>query len=166
MLTSNKLMAGATLFCLLALSACNKPAGESASNNTETIPAASTASQSVELQVIGMHCDNCVQSIQGTVAKMEGVSAVSANFETGVVDASFDPAKVSEQQISAEIESLGFSVPGRVGSPEAEAALAEKAAKDAEATAQEDDAGADANGAATETEGSDNQAPAQADSAG
>ncbi|MCB1221098.1 MAG: heavy-metal-associated domain-containing protein [Planctomycetales bacterium] len=101
-----------------------------------------------------MHCDNCVQSIQGTVAKMEGVSAVSANFETGVVDASFDPAKVSEQQITAEIESLGFTVPGRVGSPEAEAAMAEKAAAEEAAATDSPAKGNDTEADPTTKEGS------------
>ncbi|MEZ5337272.1 MAG: heavy-metal-associated domain-containing protein [bacterium] len=119
----------------LGLGACNKPAAQQSSGtpSTSTTAASSTsaATEQVSLQAIGMHCDNCVQSIQGTVAKMDGVASVSADFQSGVVNVSFNPRQVNAQQISAEIESLGFKVPGEVGSPEAEAALAEHAAAQA-----------------------------------
>ncbi|MCB1217757.1 heavy-metal-associated domain-containing protein [bacterium] len=117
----------------LGLSACNKPAAQQSAGSTAdtTHTTASAVTEQVSLQAIGMHCDNCVQSIQGTVAKLDGVESVNADFQSGVVNVSFNPQQINAQQISAEIESLGFKVPGVVGSPEAEAALAEHAAAQA-----------------------------------
>lgn len=101
---------------LLLASSCNDADSQ---NNAETVStevvqtaSATDTEQVVDLAVEGMHCDNCVQAIQGTVAKLDGVSSVEAEFESGHALVSYNPAKISEEQISAEIESLGFSVSG------------------------------------------------------
>lgn len=61
-----------------------------------------------ELQVEGMTCSNCAQSIEKALEK-EGLSDVNANFSTGIVR--FTPnGTFDEKQIEKDIAKLGYKV--------------------------------------------------------
>lgn len=120
--SSRYLIAALVSITLLSLGSCNKQAEQESATSGNTSSAVEAAGfQTADIKVEGMHCDNCKQSIEGTVGKMAGVQSVNADFEKGQAIVSFDPSQTSTEAISREIESLGFTVP-REDAASAEAA--------------------------------------------
>lgn len=66
--------------------------------------------QQVTLNVQGMSCGHCVNSIEGNVGKMNGVESVKVHLDTGKVDVSFDSNTISLKEIKDEIEEQGYDV--------------------------------------------------------
>lgn len=64
----------------------------------------------VTLTVKGMSCGHCVQAVETSVGKLNGVEAVKVHLEEGKVDVNFDPNTVSLQQIEDTIEDQGYDV--------------------------------------------------------
>lgn len=64
----------------------------------------------VTLQVEGMSCGHCVSSIEGNVAKLNGVKSVKVNLSDGKVDVSFDSNVVNLKEIKDVIEDQGYDV--------------------------------------------------------
>ncbi len=62
------------------------------------------------LKVNGMSCVNCARTIERTLTSADGVEEVEVSFELGRVTVSYDPAKISEDQIARLIENLGYRV--------------------------------------------------------
>lgn len=62
------------------------------------------------LNVKGMSCGHCVNSIEGNVGKMAGVNHVKVNLSEGKVDLSFDANVVSLKEITAVIEDQGYDI--------------------------------------------------------
>ena len=62
------------------------------------------------LKVHGMSCVNCARTIERALSSAEGVSGVEVSFELGKVSVEYDPARISEDQISRLIENLGYRV--------------------------------------------------------
>ena len=59
--------------------------------------------------VVGMTCDHCVSAVTKEVSRLDGVTRVAVDFQSGVVtvesDQSIDPAA-----FAAAIDEAGFSV--------------------------------------------------------
>ncbi len=142
MITSKLVLAILLLALSLGLASCNDADKQPAANQPLGASVGNTQ-QTVELRVLGMHCDNCVQSIQGNVAKLEGVETVSASFGNAAVLVGFDPGRTSIAEISAEIESLGFKVPGQASEHPYSAPDSGQAASDAAADSLAEDAADD-----------------------
>ncbi len=64
----------------------------------------------VTLNVQGMSCGHCVNSIEGNVGKMKGVESVKVHLDTGKVDVSFNENAISLKEITNEIEEQGYDV--------------------------------------------------------
>ncbi|HET7088134.1 MAG TPA: heavy metal translocating P-type ATPase [Anaerolineae bacterium] len=64
----------------------------------------------VTLPITGMTCANCVATIERATKKMPGVVAANVNLssERGVFE--FDPGALSEQEVIARIEDIGYGV--------------------------------------------------------
>ncbi|TCP28893.1 copper chaperone [Scopulibacillus darangshiensis] len=62
------------------------------------------------LNVQGMSCGHCVNSIEGNVGKLDGVASVKVHLENGKVDLRFDQDKVSLKEITDVIEEQGYDV--------------------------------------------------------
>ncbi len=58
----------------------------------------------------GMHCASCASIIEKTFKKVEGVTAVSANYGNESVAVSFDESKVNPESLSKMLEPLGYSL--------------------------------------------------------
>ncbi|WP_017729437.1 copper chaperone CopZ [Halalkalibacterium ligniniphilum] len=63
-----------------------------------------------QLNVKGMSCGHCVNAIEGSVGKLEGVQSVKVDLNKGLVDVSFEAEKVSLAQIKETIEEQGYDV--------------------------------------------------------
>ncbi|WP_080873697.1 copper chaperone CopZ [Oceanobacillus timonensis] len=62
------------------------------------------------LNVQGMSCGHCVQSIEGNVGELNGVESVKVHLEDGKVDVSFDSEQVGLKEITEVIEEQGYDV--------------------------------------------------------
>lgn len=64
----------------------------------------------VILNVQGMSCGHCVNSIEGNVGRLNGVESVKVNLDEGKVDVTFDPSAVDLKEITDVIEDQGYGV--------------------------------------------------------
>lgn len=64
--------------------------------------------QQVTLNVQGMSCGHCVNSIEGNVGELKGVETVKVHLQDGKVDVAFDPEKVDLKDITEVIEEQGY----------------------------------------------------------
>lgn len=64
----------------------------------------------VTLNVQGMSCGHCVNSIEGNVGKLNGVESVNVNLDEEKVDITFDPSAVTLRDITDLIEDQGYAV--------------------------------------------------------
>lgn len=62
------------------------------------------------LNVEGMSCNHCVNSIETSVGELDGVSTVNVNLDQGNVTVEFDEAKTSLVQIKETIEDQGYDI--------------------------------------------------------
>lgn len=60
--------------------------------------------------VSGMHCDGCSGAISEALGAIEGVTEASADHQAGTAVAVHRPDLVPVERLSAEIESLGYTV--------------------------------------------------------
>ena len=61
-------------------------------------------------RVTDMHCSNCVMRIEGLEDDLAGVQRVRASYKKQQVEVEYDEAKVSDAQIVAAIQQLGYTV--------------------------------------------------------
>jgi copper chaperone len=66
--------------------------------------------QSTTLNVKGMTCGHCVKAVEGSVGELKGVDSVKVHLDEGMVDVSFDSAKVSLDKIKETIDDQGYDV--------------------------------------------------------
>jgi copper chaperone len=62
------------------------------------------------LKVNGMSCGHCVNSVEGSVGKLEGVKSVKVNLNAGEVDVEFNPSEISLDKIKETIDDQGYDV--------------------------------------------------------
>jgi copper chaperone CopZ len=62
---------------------------------------------SLTLSIKGMHCGGCVRRV---ITALEGVKGVElGSVEVGSAEMSFDPNRVSVEEIAAAVDRIGFS---------------------------------------------------------
>ncbi|MEK4083551.1 copper chaperone CopZ [Psychrobacillus sp. FSL K6-1415] len=66
--------------------------------------------ENVTLNVSGMSCGHCVNSIEGSVGKLDGVNEVKVHLESGKVDVVFDQEKLNLSKIKETIDDQGYDV--------------------------------------------------------
>ena len=59
-----------------------------------------------------IHCSGCAASIEGAVAKLDGVDGVKVTLDSHTVDVSFDEASLHVDTIVGAIEDQGYVVAG------------------------------------------------------
>lgn len=60
------------------------------------------------LDISGMHCGSCAKIIESTLEDIEGVNSISVNYDSKKAFLEFDESKINMDQISKEVESLGY----------------------------------------------------------
>lgn len=63
----------------------------------------------IEFNVEGMMCSGCENRVKNALSLIDGVEAVEASFETGVVKITLTK-EVQENELKEAIEDLGFKV--------------------------------------------------------
>jgi len=66
--------------------------------------------EKITLKVNGMSCGHCVNSIEGSVGKLDGVNSVKVNLAEGTVDVEFTPSEVHLSKIKETIDDQGYDV--------------------------------------------------------
>jgi copper chaperone CopZ len=97
------------LLCALSVAvfACKgtntKPESES-----EEVAINTAAVKTIHLNVSGMTCEGCENTIETSLAKLDGVVTVEALHKEGVANISYDTTKVNVEVLSQTINSLGY----------------------------------------------------------
>lgn len=59
--------------------------------------------------VSDMHCANCVMRIEGLEDTLPGIKSVLASYRKGQMTVEFDETQLSEAQLFAAVERLGYT---------------------------------------------------------
>ena len=63
-----------------------------------------------EIQVAGMTCGHCVETVTKAINSIKGISQVSVSLETKQVTVDFDESQTNVDVISSKITEAGFEV--------------------------------------------------------
>ncbi len=66
--------------------------------------------EKITLNVEGMSCGHCINAIENNVGKLQGVSSVKANLDSGAVEVVFNTSEVSIDTIKETIDDQGYDV--------------------------------------------------------
>ncbi|KAF3688428.1 Copper-transporting ATPase 2 [Channa argus] len=61
-----------------------------------------------QIKVDGMHCRSCVESIEGQVGELPGVSHIQVSLQDGAALIVFQPLLVTQQELRDKIKDMGF----------------------------------------------------------
>lgn len=67
--------------------------------------------QTSTITVPEIHCDHCKSSIEGALNPLEGVSSAVVDVPATTVTVSYDPDRVTQQDLFEALEELGYDVP-------------------------------------------------------
>ncbi|XP_052526755.1 copper-transporting ATPase 2 isoform X1 [Tympanuchus pallidicinctus] len=74
----------------------------------EAVPSPSSQERTVAVNVVGMSCQSCVQSIEGRISKVQGVVSIKVSLELNHALVKYLQSEISAEQICQEIEDMGF----------------------------------------------------------
>ena len=83
------------------------PAQVPASSQVPARPAA--APRTITLAVKGMTCGGCVLGTRKVLTRLPGVARADVSYEKGIAVVTYDPAKVTVEQMVAAIKTLGYT---------------------------------------------------------
>ncbi len=63
-----------------------------------------------EIEVVGMHCNSCVNAVQLSLTDVDGIEYAKANLDSGITKIKFDNDKVSYTDIKEAVEEAGFNI--------------------------------------------------------
>lgn len=64
------------------------------------------------LNIEGMGCSGCVNTIENTLTALPGVKTVIANLEKGIAEVDFDEQEVKEEDFKKAVEEAGYTMTG------------------------------------------------------
>ena len=91
-----------SVVCLLALALLTTAACAPKDESPEVVRTVFTVS--------GMHCDSCNAAIAGALQGKGGVLEASADYTKGEAVAVYRPKQVSADELTAEVDKLGYTV--------------------------------------------------------
>ncbi len=72
-----------------------------------------------QIQVLGMDCTSCKMKIEGALERLTGVAEASVTVATGQLVVSYDPTRVTQDDIEARVKDLGYTIaPDRSDAPQ------------------------------------------------
>jgi copper chaperone CopZ len=60
-------------------------------------------------QIQGMHCVGCAMTVDGVLEDLAGVTSAKANYARQVVQVEYDEREITDTQIVAAIQSVGYT---------------------------------------------------------
>lgn len=94
----------ALMLLILTLTSCGGSTKKTENEAVAFVPA------SIEVSISGMTCSGCEQTVQTSVAKLDGVKSVKASFQTGNAVIEYNAAKVDSLKIKEAINGSGYTV--------------------------------------------------------
>ncbi|NWI77010.1 ATP7B ATPase, partial [Dryoscopus gambensis] len=76
--------------------------------SSETMPSPSSQEHSVVVNIVGMTCQSCVQSIEGRISKVKGILRIKVSLEQNNAVIKYLQSEISPEQICQEILDMGF----------------------------------------------------------
>lgn len=73
------------------------------------VPGMAKDVKKIDIQVIGMTCNNCVTKVKTALAKVEGVQSVKVSLKENKATIKYDAEKVNEKALATVITTAGFS---------------------------------------------------------
>ncbi|MFD2531388.1 heavy-metal-associated domain-containing protein [Gracilimonas halophila] len=67
------------------------------------------------LNIEGMGCSGCVNTVENTLAALPGVKTAIANLEKGIAEVNFDEKEVNEEHFKKAVEEAGYTMTGMQG---------------------------------------------------
>ena len=92
------------LIAIIGLFSCST-GNEKAKGSTETGTLVEAS-----LNIGGMHCENCVASIEKGVGELEGIKSVDVTLEDSTALVKYDASQLAMSDIEKAVEKRGFSV--------------------------------------------------------
>ena len=62
------------------------------------------------IQVEGMTCGHCVETVTQAVSSLDGIRQVSVDLDKKQVSVDFDESRINSEAISSKITEVGFEV--------------------------------------------------------
>ncbi|NXH32046.1 ATP7B ATPase, partial [Myiagra hebetior] len=76
--------------------------------SSETMPSPPSQEHSVVVNIMGMTCQSCVQSIEGRISKVKGILRIKVSLEQNNAVIKYLQSEISPEQICQEILDMGF----------------------------------------------------------
>lgn len=64
------------------------------------------------LNIDGMGCSGCVNTVENTLAALPGVKTAIANLEKGIAEVDYDENEVKESDFKKAVEEAGYQMTG------------------------------------------------------
>ncbi len=94
---------------LLLTIACQNTSKENTEQSAETTEVVAKVNvQKIEINVEGMSCSGCENTIQETIKDFEGVYTANADHVNGVAVMEFDSTKINVADVMLAINDLGY----------------------------------------------------------
>lgn len=65
--------------------------------------------QTVHIKISGMDCSSCVMDIDGALEDIHGVEEARTNYTKETTTISFDPTKVSHEDLLQTLSNVGYT---------------------------------------------------------
>lgn len=62
------------------------------------------------LKVLGVDCNNCAANVSKALEGINGIEKLDIRLSEKLAMVTFDPAKISKQEITENVEDFGFDV--------------------------------------------------------
>uniref|UniRef100_A0A8C5JKI1 ATPase copper transporting beta n=1 Tax=Junco hyemalis TaxID=40217 RepID=A0A8C5JKI1_JUNHY len=76
--------------------------------SSETMPSPPSQEHTVVVNIVGMTCQSCVQSIEGQISKVKGILRIKVSLEQNNAVIKYRQSEISPEQICQEILDMGF----------------------------------------------------------
>ncbi|NXD24341.1 ATP7B ATPase, partial [Spelaeornis formosus] len=76
--------------------------------SSETMPSPPSQEHTVVVNIVGMTCQSCVQSIEGRISKVKGILRIKVSLEQNNAVIKYLQSEISPEQICQEILDMGF----------------------------------------------------------
>jgi copper chaperone len=68
--------------------------------------------QTIQLEVTGMTCDHCRRAVEGALTSLDGVTAATADVQSGRADVTYDPARTDVAAMAVAVADEGYALAG------------------------------------------------------
>ncbi|WP_376795238.1 heavy-metal-associated domain-containing protein [Thermogemmatispora sp.] len=70
----------------------------------------STTSTSITLISPDISCEHCQRAIESTLGALQGIERVSVDIASKSIHLSYDPGRISLEQIERQLDEIGYSL--------------------------------------------------------